>query len=62
MFCIYEVAWVLQVKINSKMTSEDFCLADSATTHTILKDKKIFSKFKIMRNQCRYHIMFIELN
>ena len=49
-------------KINSKMTRKDFYLVDSATTHTILKDKKIFSKFKIMRNQCRYHIRFIELN
>ena len=49
-------------KINSKMTSEDFCLADSATTHTILKDKKIFSKFKIMQSQFQYHIKFIELN
>jgi len=42
MFCIYEVAWVLRVKINSKMTSKEFCLADSVTTHTILKDKKYF--------------------
>ena len=42
MFCIYEVARVLQVKINSKITSEDFCLANSATTHMILKDKKYF--------------------
>ena len=25
-------------KINSKMNREDFCLADSAITHTILKD------------------------
>ena len=29
-------------KINSKMNREDFCLADSAITHTILKDKKYF--------------------
>ena len=35
-------------KVNSKITSEDFCLADNVTTHTILKDEKIFSKFKIM--------------
>jgi len=42
MFCIYEVEWVLRVKINSKMTSEDFCLVNSATTHTILKDKIYF--------------------
>ena len=29
-------------KINSKMNKEDFCLVDSSTTHTILKDKKYF--------------------
>ena len=28
----------------SKMMGEDFCLADSATTHTILKDKKYFQQ------------------
>jgi hypothetical protein len=28
--------------INSKMICEDLCLADSCTTHTILKDKKYF--------------------
>jgi hypothetical protein len=28
--------------INSKMISEDLCLADSCTTHTILRDKKYF--------------------
>ena len=39
---MYEVARVLLVKINSKMTSKEFCLADSATTHTTLKDKKYF--------------------
>ena len=50
MFCIYEVAWVLQVKINSKMTSEDFCLADSATTHTILKDKKYFQNLILYKS------------
>ena len=33
-------------KINSKMTSEDFCLADNVTTHTILKDKKYFKILK----------------
>ena len=49
-------------KINSKMTRKDFCLANNATTHTILKDKKIFSKFKIMQSQFQYHIKFIELN
>ena len=39
---MYEVARVLLVKINSKMTSKEFCLANSATTHTTLKDKKYF--------------------
>jgi len=29
--------------INSKMIGEDLCLADSCTTHTILKDKNIFN-------------------
>jgi hypothetical protein len=28
--------------INSKIIGEDFCLADSCTTHTILRDKKYF--------------------
>jgi len=28
--------------INSKMIGEDFYLADSCTTHTILRDKKYF--------------------
>ena len=31
-------------ELNSKMMGEDFCLADSATTHTILKDKKYFQQ------------------
>ena len=26
-------------EFNSKIMGEDFCLADSATTHTILRDK-----------------------
>ena len=33
-------------KINSKMASEDFCLADNVITHTILKDKKYFQSLK----------------
>ena len=50
MFCIYEVSWVLWVKkINSKMTSEDFCLANNVTTHTILKDKKYFQSLKLCK-------------
>ena len=36
-------------KINSKMTREDFCLANSATTHTILKDKKYFQILKLCK-------------
>jgi hypothetical protein len=28
--------------INFKMIGEDLCLADSCTTHTILRDKKYF--------------------
>ena len=36
-------------KINSKMNREDFCLVDSATTHTILKDKKYFQILKLCK-------------
>ena len=36
------MAWVLRIKINSKMTTKVFCLANRATTHMILKDKKYF--------------------
>ena len=36
-------------KINSKMNREDFCLADNATTHTILKDKKYFKILKLCK-------------
>ena len=36
-------------KINSKMTSEDFCLADNVTTYTILKDKKYFQSLKLCK-------------
>ena len=36
-------------KINSKMNREDFCLADSVTTHTILKDKKYFQILKLCK-------------
>ena len=36
-------------KINSKMTREDFCLVNSATTHTILKDKKYFQILKLCK-------------
>jgi hypothetical protein len=31
-------------ELNSKMMGEDFCLANNATTHTILKDKKYFQQ------------------
>ena len=36
-------------KINSKMNRKDFCLADSVTTHTILKDKKYFKILKLCK-------------
>ena len=36
-------------KINSKMIREDFCLVDSATSHTILKDKKYFQNLKLCK-------------
>ena len=47
---------------NSKMMGEDFCLADSATTHTILKDKKIFSTIILKQSLCQYHIRFFKPN
>ncbi|KAL4639000.1 hypothetical protein ACB092_03G186400 [Castanea dentata] len=31
------------------MIGEDFCLADSATTHTILKDKKYFQSLTLIK-------------
>lgn len=31
--------------IHSKIVENDFCLADTATTHKILKDKKYFQYF-----------------
>ena len=34
---------------NSKMIGEDLCLADSATTHTILKDKKYFQSLVLIK-------------
>ena len=36
-------------KINFLMTKEDFFLADSATTHTILKNKKYFQISKLCK-------------
>ena len=33
---------------NSKTTHGDLCLADSATTHIILKDKRYFSQLKFL--------------
>ena len=36
-------------KINSKITREDFCFVESATTHTILKDKKYFQNLKLCK-------------
>jgi hypothetical protein len=37
--------------INSKMIGEDLCLADSCTTHTILRDKKYF-QYLILNKAC----------
>ena len=34
---------------NSKMIRENFCLEDSATTHTILKDKKYFQSLTLIK-------------
>ena len=34
---------------NSKMIEEDLCLVDSATTHTILKDKKYFQNLTLIK-------------
>ena len=34
---------------NSKMIEEDLCLADSATTHTILKNKKYFQNLTFIK-------------
>ena len=34
---------IFQSSIESKISYDDICLIDSATTHTILKDKKYFS-------------------
>ncbi len=36
-------------RFNSKMIGEDFCLADSATTHTIFKDKKYFQQLSLSK-------------
>jgi hypothetical protein len=40
-FCIYGGMGHIDEMINSKMMGEDLCLADSCTTHTILRDKNI---------------------
>lgn len=34
---------------NSKMIRENFCLEDSATMHTILKDKKYFQSLTLIK-------------
>ena len=34
---------------NSKVIEEDFCLANSATTYTILKDKKYFQNLTLIK-------------
>ena len=38
--------------VNNGINNEEICLVDSATTHTILKDKKIFLLFSNARSQC----------
>ena len=35
---------------NFKMYDGDVCLADSATTHTVFRDKKYFSNLKLDNN------------
>lgn len=48
-FCYYEDNMDHVNRIfNSKTTHGDLCLADSATTHTILKDKIYFSQLKFL--------------
>ncbi len=47
---------------NSKIMCEDFCLADNATTHTILKGKKIFLTINLKQSYCQYDIRFNEPN
>ena len=34
---------------DSKMIEENFCLANSTTTHTILKDKKYFQNLTLIK-------------
>ena len=48
-FCIFERDMELTNGFNSKMTREDFCLADNATTHTFLKDKKYFQNLTLIK-------------
>ena len=40
------------MNIGINTNDEDLCLADSATTHTILKSNKIFLLFGNARSQC----------
>ncbi|KAL0551518.1 hypothetical protein IC582_010607 [Cucumis melo] len=39
---------ISHILVDSKMNNEDLCLADSATTHTILKSKKYFSTLTML--------------
>ena len=39
---------IFHILADSKMNNEDLCLADSATTHTILKSKKYFSTLTML--------------
>ena len=39
----------LTLSFDSKMIEENFCLAESTTTHTILKDKKYFQNLTLIK-------------
>jgi hypothetical protein len=44
------------------INGEDICLADSATTHTILKYKQYFSNLRMMKEKSEYNIKFNRLD
>lgn len=48
-FCIFRRTMDPTDEYNSKMIGEIFSLADSATTHTILKDKKYFQSLTLIK-------------
>ena len=45
--------------VNDNITDEDMCLVDSATTHTILKDKSQFS-YLLMQELVKYKWVFTQ--